>query len=104
MSCTWAMEAQMPTWLDLYDYRLRVAAMYRERDEALAAGGDPGAVCQRFRDEKVRLFAGHPQSALASNSRSQAGAKCCQNSSTEQYSSRILMAMPPVWICIGPYW
>ena len=70
MSYTWAMEAQTPTWLDLYDYRLRVAAMYRERDEALAAGGDPGAVCQRFRDEKDRLFAGHPQSALAMPARS----------------------------------
>jgi uncharacterized protein (DUF1684 family) len=51
-------------YLDLYDYRLRVTAMYRERNEALHGGEDPAQVWQRFRERRDDLFAGHPQSAL----------------------------------------
>jgi uncharacterized protein (DUF1684 family) len=52
------------TFLDLYDFRLQVAAMYRERDRALDAGEDPTAVHERWRIARDRLFAHHPQSAL----------------------------------------
>jgi uncharacterized protein len=58
-----------PTWLDLYDYRQRVAAMYRRRNLALQSGEDPASVCRRFRQEKDALFAGHPQSALEATAR-----------------------------------
>jgi len=51
-------------YLDLYDYRRRVFALYRERNEALRNGEHPEAVLQWFRDERDRLFAEHPQSAL----------------------------------------
>jgi uncharacterized protein len=58
-----------PTWLDLYDYRQRVGAMYRERNLALQAGEDTSSVCRRFREEKDELFASHPQSALEASMR-----------------------------------
>jgi uncharacterized protein len=54
----------MPDYLDLYDYRSRVAAMYRERKRAILAGEDAATVLQRFREERDDLFAHHPQSAL----------------------------------------
>lgn len=54
----------MNQYLDLYDFRLRVAAMYRERDSALEAGDDPAAVHAAFRAGRDDLFARHPQSAL----------------------------------------
>lgn len=54
----------MSDYLDLYDYRCRVAAMYRERKEALLAGEDAEIVWQRFRETRNNLFAHHPQSAL----------------------------------------
>jgi uncharacterized protein (DUF1684 family) len=54
----------MSDYLDLYDYRCRVAAIYRERNRAMVAGEDPVLVLQRFREERDRLFASHPQSAL----------------------------------------
>lgn len=54
----------MSDYLDLYDYRCRVAAMYRERTEAIMAGADPVAVWQRFCTVKDELFAHHPQSPL----------------------------------------
>jgi uncharacterized protein len=57
-------ETTQPTWLDLYDYRERVAAMYRERDAALRHGDGAEAALGRFRAEKDALFAAHPQSAL----------------------------------------
>ena len=53
-----------PTWLDLYDYRERVARMYRERDAALRAGEVPADVWRGFRAAKDALFREHPQSAL----------------------------------------
>ena len=54
----------MSDYLDLYDYRCRVAAMNRERTRAIIAGEDPAAVLERFRDARNQLFAHHPQSAL----------------------------------------
>jgi uncharacterized protein (DUF1684 family) len=54
----------MSEFLDLYDYRTRVASMYRERDQAVLAGDDARAVCERFRATRDDLFASHPQSAL----------------------------------------
>ena len=58
-----------PTWLDLYDYRNRVEAMYHERASALIAGEDPVGVITRFRAEKDSLFAAHPQSPLSPEER-----------------------------------
>ena len=54
----------MSAYLDLYDYRNRVAAMYRERNRALENGEDAATVLQRFREQRDLLFAQHPQSAL----------------------------------------
>jgi uncharacterized protein len=54
----------MSDYLDLYDYRCRVATMYRERNHALQAGEDAATVLQRFREQRDSLFAHHPQSAL----------------------------------------
>jgi len=61
----------MPDFLDLYDYRHRVAAMYRERAEALQSGEDAALVLQRFRVARNALFATHPQSALDEEQRKQ---------------------------------
>jgi uncharacterized protein (DUF1684 family) len=57
-------ETTPPTWLDLYDWRARVAAMYRERARRIAEGEDPLAVWEAFRATKDSLFANHPQSPL----------------------------------------
>ncbi len=54
----------IPTWLDLYDWRARVATMYRDRNAAHRAGEEPEAVLARFRQAKDALFVGHPQSPL----------------------------------------
>ncbi len=61
--------AKVPTWLDLYDWRERVVAMYRERTVALRSGEPPEVVLQRFRAAKDALFAGHPHSPLDSKGR-----------------------------------
>src|ERR1700694_3877694 len=61
----------MPDFLDLYDYRGRVAAMYRKRTEALQSGEDAALVLQRFRETRDVLFATHPQSALDEEQRKQ---------------------------------
>ncbi len=58
-----------PTWLDLYDYRQRVARMDAERERALRAGEDELAVLRRFRGQKDALFANHPQSPLDAEQR-----------------------------------
>lgn len=58
-----------PTWLDLYDYRRRVAQMYQEREAALRGGQGELSVLRRFRAEKDALFATHPQSALSAEQR-----------------------------------
>lgn len=63
------MDANGPTWLDLYDYRARVAALYAERTTALRAGADAETVLARFRAGKDTLFKQHPQSALAPEER-----------------------------------
>lgn len=49
---------------DLYDYRCRVANMYRERRLAIEVGDDPEEVWRNFRKARNELFANHPQSAL----------------------------------------
>ena len=54
----------MSDYLELYDYRCRVAAMYRERTEAYLAGEDAEGVLRHFREARDQLFADHPQSAL----------------------------------------
>ncbi len=54
-----------PTWLDLYDYRRRVARIYQEREAALRAGEDEQAIWGRWRAGRDALFARHPQSALS---------------------------------------
>jgi uncharacterized protein len=59
----------MSEYLDLYDYRCRVTAMYRERNRALIAGEDAATVLQRFRGQRDELFAHHPQSALDAEQR-----------------------------------
>ncbi|HKW22261.1 MAG TPA: DUF1684 domain-containing protein [Ktedonobacterales bacterium] len=58
-----------PTWLDLYDWRVRVAAMYRDRAQRIAVGDDPVAVWDAFRATKDTLFASHPQSPLDTDAR-----------------------------------
>ncbi|GAC1391595.1 MAG: DUF1684 domain-containing protein [Ktedonobacteraceae bacterium] len=54
----------MQPYLDLYDYRCRVAEFYRQRNNALLANEDPHTVLLRFRQERDTLFATHTQSAL----------------------------------------
>jgi len=61
----------MLDFLDLYDYRRRVAVMYRKRAEALQSGEDAALVLQRFREARDALFATHPQSALDEEQRKQ---------------------------------
>lgn len=53
-----------PTWLDLYDWRTRVAAIYRERAQRIAADDAPQTIWDAFRVAKDALFASHPQSPL----------------------------------------
>ncbi len=57
------------TWLDLYDWRTRIAAIYRERARRVTAGDDPVAVWDTFRAAKDALFANHPQSPLETAAR-----------------------------------
>jgi uncharacterized protein (DUF1684 family) len=59
----------MSDFLDLYDYRCRVTALYRERARAILAGEDVVNVWQRFRAGRDQLFATHPQSALEDEQR-----------------------------------
>jgi uncharacterized protein (DUF1684 family) len=54
----------MSDYLDLYDYRCRVAEMYRARRQATLAGEDAAMILQRFRETRNELFAKHAQSAL----------------------------------------
>lgn len=61
------------TWLDLYDWRERVARMYRERNAALRAGEDAEVVLNRFRTQKNELFKGHPQSPFGPEERATFG-------------------------------
>lgn len=58
-----------PTWLDLYDWRRRMAALYGVRAQAWHAGDDPAAGWQRWRAGKDALFAHHPQSPLTPEQR-----------------------------------
>jgi uncharacterized protein (DUF1684 family) len=58
------------TWLDLHDWRNRVAEMYRDRDAAHLKGDDPGHALTKFRAAKDALFATHRQSPLGPEARS----------------------------------
>jgi len=58
------------TWLDLHDWRSRVACLFRDRDSAHGRGEDRVAVLARFRAAKDALFAEHRQSPLSPDSRS----------------------------------
>lgn len=60
---------QEATWLDLYDWRARVASMYREREEALREGKAEQVVVERFRARKDELFAQHPQTPISPGER-----------------------------------
>ncbi len=61
--------ASAPTWLDLYDWRRRVAHMYQEREAALRGGEGELSVLRRFRAQKDALFASHPQTPLSAEQR-----------------------------------
>lgn len=61
--------ADQPTWADLYDYRARVARLYRQREEAYRQGADERETLERFRAARDALFARHPQSALTAEER-----------------------------------
>ena len=54
----------MSDYLDLYDFRTRVAEMYHTRRQAALAGEHAESILQRFRESKDELFAKHSQSAL----------------------------------------
>jgi len=54
----------MSDYLDLYDYRTRVAEMYRTRRQATLDGENAASVLQRFRESRNELFEKHSQSAL----------------------------------------
>jgi uncharacterized protein (DUF1684 family) len=59
----------LPTWLDLYDYRRRVAALYQKRELRETTGDDPAAIWNHWREERDLLFKEHPQSALSAEHR-----------------------------------
>jgi uncharacterized protein (DUF1684 family) len=61
--------ANRPTWLDLYDWRTRVAALYRERAEAVLHGADGASTFDHFRHGRDALFASHPQTPLSAADR-----------------------------------
>jgi len=54
----------MSDYLDLYDYRTRVAELYCTRKQAMLDGEDAASVLQRFHESRDELFAKHAQSAL----------------------------------------
>lgn len=54
----------MSVYMDLYDYRRQVAALYDERRRALEAGEEGERVWRRFRAGREALFREHPSSAL----------------------------------------
>lgn len=65
------MNEAAPTWLDLYDYRRRVAAIYQKRELREARGDDPVAIRDEWREERDWLFREHPQSALNAEARAE---------------------------------
>lgn len=54
----------MQSYFDLYDYRLRIAEHYRQRNAALLANEDAATTVEMFRRAKDAVFATHSQSAL----------------------------------------
>ncbi|MEO7002430.1 MAG: DUF1684 domain-containing protein [Ktedonobacterales bacterium] len=61
--------AATPTWLDLYDWRRRVAALYAAREADHLAVRDPLATITHFRAAKDDLFKRHPQSPFDAQAR-----------------------------------
>jgi uncharacterized protein (DUF1684 family) len=59
----------MSVYLDLYDYRRRVATMYAERRSSLLTGENQEMVWRRFRLRRDLLLREHPQSALDEHQR-----------------------------------
>lgn len=57
------------TWLDLYDWRQRVAKLYRDREATWRSGAGDEVTLHRFRAERDALFALHPQSPLGDEAR-----------------------------------
>lgn len=51
-------------FIDLYDYRRRVADHYRRRNASLERGVPPKIVCKHFRAFREIVFSRHPQSPL----------------------------------------
>ena len=62
-------DADRSPWLDLYDYRLRVATMFREHSASLRQGTSAMESLAQFRAARDELFKMHPQSALAETER-----------------------------------
>lgn len=56
-------------YLDLYGYRKRVNALYRDRDQALKRGESAESVLERFRRTKDQLFRSHSQSPIPEQER-----------------------------------
>jgi uncharacterized protein (DUF1684 family) len=54
----------MNSFADLWDYRSRVADLYRRVREGHESGVAAGEVCRQFRAGRDALFRTHPQSAL----------------------------------------
>lgn len=54
----------MSPYFDLFDYRVKVFDLYRQRNLALQVGRDPAATLEEFRASRDALFGSHPQSAL----------------------------------------
>lgn len=64
-----SMTDSAPTWLDLYDWRERVAQIYRERNASLREENDAEKVLERFRAQKNELFKRNPQSPFGTEDR-----------------------------------
>ncbi len=56
-------------YIDLYDYRCRVATLYQERELATMEGEYDETILSRFRAGRDALFLHHPQSALDQDQR-----------------------------------
>lgn len=54
----------MDGYLDLYDFRTRVAAMYQRRNAAITEGQNQAEILKEFRARRDEIFRSHPQSAL----------------------------------------
>lgn len=90
-----ASRGDAPTWLDLYNYRRRVAALYNERERALIGGEDERDVVARFREGRDSLFARHPQSALNAKQRGVFGGLHYFPYNPEMRVEAVMTPLPP---------